>query len=350
MTNQMNREEALNRYANRLEILHKIDEAILESSTIDDIIHTALHAVNQLVKYDHAAIIEIREENYFNIYEGIFTNGRFSENVVYDQPSFPEINSFLDDKEARILINKDDIRATFKQIHLSQNNGLHTSMVVPLIAKHEKLGLLVVGFTEEDALSFDLIEIIKEVSKMISIGIYQIHLYERVEAMATIDELTGIYNRRQLIQLGEHALAQVKRSERPLSIILFDIDHFKDVNDNFGHTTGDTILKKIVGCCQKNVRKMDIFGRYGGDEFIVILPETTVEQAEFVAKRLNTNVFINSELLEECPIQLSISVGLSFLNDEQESLTQLINQADEAMYNAKKSGRNRIVLYKKSPF
>jgi diguanylate cyclase (GGDEF)-like protein len=350
MTNQNNREEALNRYANRLEILHKIDEAILESATIDDLTYTALHVVNQLVKYDHAGIIELQENQYANVYEGIFQNGRFSENIINDQTCSNLMLETIQQNETAFLSDPIEIQLLLKNLLLSENDTVNTCMVVPLVAKQEHLGLFVVGFSSSESLSFELNEIIKEVSKMLSIGMYQIRLYEKVEMMATIDELTGIYNRRQLIQLGEHSLAQAIRSESPFSIILFDIDHFKEVNDTYGHTTGDKMLQKIVKCCKQNVRQMDIFGRYGGDEFVVILPDTTMEQAELVAKRLNARVFTNTELLDECPIQLSISVGISFLEDKEQTLTQLINQADEAMYIAKKSGRNRINLYKSPPF
>jgi diguanylate cyclase (GGDEF)-like protein/PAS domain S-box-containing protein len=349
MANQKNREEALNRYANRLEILHKIDEAILESGTIDDIIRTALHVVQQLVKYDHASIIEINDKHSVNIYEGILNSNRFLENIRPNHPCSEAMNKSLYLNDIRMLKTSEDIQDAYESLCLSKKD-LQTCIIMPLIAKHENIGQFVVGFCESDVLSFELSEIIKEVSKMISIGIYQTRLYERVETMATIDELTGIYNRRQLIELGEHTLSQVKRTDGSLSVIIFDIDYFKDVNDNYGHITGDNILKKIVNCCKKNVRKIDIFGRYGGDEFVVILPETGLEQVQLVANRLNTNVFENKELLEECPIQLSISVGVALLEDKNQTLTQLINHADEAMYEAKKSGRNRIVLYKNSPF
>ncbi|MBI9051159.1 MAG: diguanylate cyclase [Anaerolineaceae bacterium] len=342
------REDALNRYANRLEILHKIDEAILEATSTDEIIQNAMQIVLQLVKYDHASIFELQDEQTINIYQGILDAGKFTESILLDQFCAPQMIAKLQSTEIYQLLDPVEIKNEFSCMFLTQNIDIQSCIIIPLIVKHQVIGRFMVGFTNSHALSDEISEIIKEVSKMISIGIYQTRLYEKVEAMATIDELTGIYNRRQLIELGEKAFAQVKRSHKPFSVIIFDIDHFKEVNDNYGHTTGDKVLKSVVKRCQGIVRQMDVFGRYGGDEFVVILPETGLDQAESVAIRLKDSVYENQLTLNECPIKISISVGISTFMDKGETLTQLINNADNAMYDAKKSGRNRIILYKNS--
>jgi len=342
---QKKREEALNRYANRLEILHKIDEAILEASSTEEIARSALHIFLQLVKFSFAGILEICNEDQINLYQAHHHQGRYTEENHRQQMCPPALMEKLCTEKLFISRNVEEISQAFGHHELLPFcKSIQSCMAIPLIVKHDVIGQFLVGFSEENALSPEIVEIIKEVSRMISIGIYQTRLYEKIEAMATIDELTGIYNRRQLIDLGERAVAQAQRYYQPLSVIVFDVDHFKQVNDTYGHPCGDQVLKAVVKRCQTIVRSMDILGRYGGDEFVIILPETSMGQANQVASRLRAEIFEIPFRLNEIPITLSISVGISTLTQETDTLTSLINQADEAMYQAKNSGRNQVVF------
>ncbi len=345
ISTQKKREEALNRYANRLEILHKIDEAILEANTTEEIASTALHIFLQLVKFSYAGIIEIRTENSINLYQAHYDRGRYTEGNQRSLPCSAKLMTRLSKFDLFISQDVNEITKEFEEDEtFPQHLSIQSCMVIPLIVKHDVIGQFIVGFSQEKALSPEIVEIIKEVSRMISIGIYQTHLYEKIEEMATIDELTGIFNRRQLIDLGERCLAQATRYFQPLSVIVFDIDHYKHVNDTYGHPFGDQVLKAVVKRCQGIVRGMDVFGRYGGDEFVIVLPETGIDQANQVANRLKTGVYDTQFQLNDILITLSISVGISELKQPTDTLTDLINQADEAMYVAKKSGRNKIVL------
>ncbi len=345
ISTQKKREEALNRYANRLEILHKIDEAILEANSTEEIARSALHIFLQLVKFSCAGIIEICNEETTNLYQAHYDHGRYTEENEQHKMCSPKLMERLLKNDLFISQDVDHITNDLTEddsfpIKLS----IQSCMVIPLVVKHDVIGQFLVGFSQKNSLSPEIMEIIKEVSRMISIGIYQTHLYEKIQEMATIDELTGIFNRRQLIELGERSLAQAIRYFKPLSVIVFDIDNFKQVNDTYGHPFGDQVLKAVVKRCQGIVRMMDILGRYGGDEFVIILPETGMEQANQVANRLKTGVYDTQFQLNEILITLSISVGISELKQPMDTLTSLINQADEAMYVAKKSGRNQIVL------
>jgi len=342
---QKKREEALNRYANRLEILHKIDEAILEATSTEEIARSALHIFLQLVKFGYAGIVEINHEQMVNLYQAHYDHGRYTEENIRQQNCSPPLLARLKKMDLFLSMDMTEINSEFGDYELLSNcNSIESCMVIPLIVKHDVIGQFIVGFKQKNALSPEIVEIIKEVSRMISIGIYQTRLYEKIEAMATIDELTGIYNRRQLIELGERALAQAMRYYKPLSVIMFDIDHFKNVNDTYGHPCGDQILKAVVKRCQAIVRLMDVFGRYGGDEFVIILPETDLDQANQVANRLKNGIFDTPFLYSNTSFTLSISVGISELKQQTDTLTGLINQADEAMYIAKNSGRNQIIL------
>ncbi|HVK94932.1 MAG TPA: GGDEF domain-containing protein [Noviherbaspirillum sp.] len=167
---------------------------------------------------------------------------------------------------------------------------------------------------------------------------YQLEHYEEKSVR---DELTGLYNRRQLQTELEQAKMQADTRAVPFSICLIDIDRFKEINDNNGHLTGDTILKEFARIARDSIRDTDILGRYGGDEFLQILPDTDVRGAVVHAERLRVYAhFLDfQKLLEQKHISLSIGVA-EYRNGEK--ITDLISRADTALYQAKQLGRNRV--------
>lgn len=163
--------------------------------------------------------------------------------------------------------------------------------------------------------------------------------------LATTDPLTGANNRRYFI---DHASTEVKRSCRygiPLAALMMDIDHFKKVNDTYGHEVGDEVLKKLVACCLKELRETDIFGRFGGEEFAALLTQTDQEGALLVCERLNKHLGKMSIHTDQGDINITVSIGLSMLSVDEPSIDSLLKRADAALYRAKNSGRNQVVMY-----
>ena len=171
---------------------------------------------------------------------------------------------------------------------------------------------------------------------------------KRLIELATTDPLTGLYNRRHFFDLARHEIARTQRYHRPLSCIMLDIDNFKGINDSYGHLIGDLVIKNMVQRCQQAIREVDIFARYGGDEFILLLPEADQRRAKQLAQRL-AKAFRNNPLqIKERAINISISQGLASMKSDQGlSLDTLLTRADEALYNAKRSGKNQIAIWKK---
>jgi diguanylate cyclase (GGDEF)-like protein/PAS domain S-box-containing protein len=171
----------------------------------------------------------------------------------------------------------------------------------------------------------------------------RVRLYQRVREASLTDSLTGILNRRAFIERGETEIARVLRYQRPLSLAMMDLDNLKTINDEYGHNAGDNALMTIVQLCQKEMRSSDAIARYGGDEFVILLPETNMEKAFRLAERICQSV--NKIVLETKPnnnVFLSVSIGLSEF-DGKEKLESLLQRADEALYEAKRSGKNRVV-------
>ena len=165
---------------------------------------------------------------------------------------------------------------------------------------------------------------------------------EALLQLSITDPLTGIFNRRQLFVLGENAFEQAIRYEHPLSILMLDVDHFKQVNDTYGHQKGDEVLVSLANIVKEKTRKADIFGRYGGEEFMIIMPNTDQEGAFAAAEHLREEVEKISLETEKGEILVTVSVGICQIQPDHEVLEQVINGADQALYSAKQAGRNQV--------
>ena len=158
---------------------------------------------------------------------------------------------------------------------------------------------------------------------------------------AKFDVLTGALNRRILCDSGQRMLERCHREDRPLSMIIFDLDRFKLINDHYGHLGGDQILRSFANTVRSTLRPNDLFGRYGGEEFVVLLADTPVESACFIAERIRTSFARQHRFLEGQPVNATVSAGVTEDQGERE-LEDVIRNADRALYLAKNNGRNRV--------
>ncbi len=175
----------------------------------------------------------------------------------------------------------------------------------------------------------------------VSLAVQNALLFERIREMALTDELTGVPNRRQVFVLGEREVRRAQRFSQPFSLIMLDIDYFKRINDTYGHLIGDEVLKAIAVRCQSVIREVDVIGRYGGEEFCVLLPEAGLDDACKVAERLRQTVSGESLPTSAGGLSLTISLGVATLTPDIETLQDLLDVADQGLYMAKQSGRNR---------
>jgi len=167
-----------------------------------------------------------------------------------------------------------------------------------------------------------------------------------LEHLATIDTLTGLANRRYFLELAERAFYQAQRYNRPLSVVMIDVDNFKHINDTFGHAAGDQVLAGLASRMQQVLRRSDILGRYGGDEFVVLLPETGQEGARRMTERLREAVARTSHSIGQIDLPVSLSVGVSSsFGMTNITLDQLLQRADKALYTSKQSGRDRVTAF-----
>lgn len=160
----------------------------------------------------------------------------------------------------------------------------------------------------------------------------------RIENIAITDDLTGIFNRRHILSRFAEEFEKVKRLNTNLSCILADIDQFKSVNDTHGHLAGDEVLREISHRIRNTIRAYDILGRYGGEEFLILLPDTGLEDAMYLAERIRVRVKDNPIIISK----ITISLGVTAMQAQDQSVDDVIKRADERLYSAKKSGRDRV--------
>jgi len=169
---------------------------------------------------------------------------------------------------------------------------------------------------------------------------------ETLSKLAAFDELTGVYNRRSLFNALESEISRSARYSYPLSVMMLDLDHFKKVNDDYGHAAGDAVLRRFAELVGDTLRKIDVLCRYGGEEFCAILPETSVNSAIKVAERVRVAVESDTISLDQVELRITVSIGITSVTPLRGAEPDhLLSEADKALYEAKSNGRNRVEVH-----
>ncbi|GJL79633.1 MAG: GGDEF domain-containing protein [Nitrospinaceae bacterium] len=218
-------------------------------------------------------------------------------------------------------------------------------ITIPLMIENEIIGVLNLNDNEKGNLNVTDLDYFLNVSEVVSVSISNAQSYEKAERLSVTDGLTGLTNRQQFQTLLQNEILRCRRYDSPLSLVMMDVDYFKGVNDTFGHQEGDDVLMGIAGIIKSLCRAHDVAGRYGGEEFVLILPETNGEGARMIAERIREEVEKCRFKHEESVHSVTISCGIAeFQKEKIRDLAHLIGVADDALYQAKESGRNRTVM------
>jgi diguanylate cyclase (GGDEF)-like protein len=215
-------------------------------------------------------------------------------------------------------------------------------MGVPIKRKEKLLGFINLDAANPDFFKAKYLNRLQALADQAAIAIENAQLFEEMEKLAITDSLTGLYHRRYFFAFAVNEIERSKRYKKNLSIIMMDIDHFKKINDNFGHQIGDQVLKEIADICLAILRKVDVMCRYGGEEFVVLLPETEVTNAAHAAERMCTAISSLRVKSEKGDVSVSASIGVAEMDKSHANLEKLLAAADAALYSAKESGRNRV--------
>lgn len=290
-----------------------------------------------------------------------------------------ELGLFDDKKETLEIVVSHNLGMNGQEIHLSLDEGimgsvaktleptlvedymawegrslqytgvaLHAVAAAPLIIGSRLLGVIAIGTIDPDRrLSASDIKLLNLFAQQAAIAVENARLFETLQVQAVTDPLTGLFNRRGLFDFGQHEIEVAIRKSRPFSVIMFDIDHFKLINDRLSHAAGDDVLCELALRCRSILRRSDILGRYGGEEFAVLLPETELDDAVLIADRFRLAVSERPVNTRRGPVDLTISCGVTTACEDIPELAVLLDQADTALYSAKQAGRNQTHAFEK---
>lgn len=222
--------------------------------------------------------------------------------------------------------------------------GFGALRVLPLVAGGRVLGTLVAGGRKRTLFDDESRTRLEAVASLAAGALARALALAEVSALATTDGLTGLSNRRRLDELSARAFAEAKRYGKPLSVLVTDVDHFKKVNDTHGHAAGDDVLRHVASILKSEARDTDVVGRYGGEEFVLVLPSTDAEGARELAERIRKRIEASPAATSVGEVRVTLSLGVAGFPTHGEGLDALVHAGDEALYEAKRAGRNRVVL------
>jgi diguanylate cyclase (GGDEF)-like protein len=237
-----------------------------------------------------------------------------------------------------------DLRHDPRSVGFPPHHPVMTTFLgVPIVARGVVMGSLYLtdkaggqSFSQEDE------DLVMGLGADAAIAIENARLFDAVQQLAVTDSLTGLFNRRHFFDQAEREFQRARRYRRPLCAIMLDIDHFKRVNDTYGHAAGDQVLRAVAMRCRKSLREVDILGRYGGEEFVALVPENDLPGTREAAERLRQHV-AETPIDTSCgPVAVTISLGVAVCAENCPELAALIAQADQALYAAKNAGRNQV--------
>jgi diguanylate cyclase (GGDEF)-like protein len=329
---------ALNRELSGLKILERESSSLVASLKIDEI-SEKLCKVAEKISGGQSFFFIIQGRNF----ELKYHTSAVREGPVIFNLSGTIVNFAVENRHRHYV---PDLR-NYASVNVMpfETEGVLSAMAIPLIYENALLGLLVILSREANFLDASRINLLDIFCNQASTSIANAMLHARIEKMATTDGLTGLFNHRIFQEKLSEQFNRLKRFPEPISLVLADIDHFKRVNDTYGHPVGDLVLKGVAQVLKETIRDIDIPARYGGEEFAVILPGTSSEGARNIAERLRQKVKGAPFSSNGRRIDVSVSIGIATSPSDAKSKEGLIERADKALYHAKRNGRDRCVVW-----
>jgi len=338
---QAERYAAAERRVERAETLLDIGVSLGASLDPNAVVEAVLDQIGRLVPYEGAALLIATGSGALRLADG---RGPFAVNAdLFDgiDPAQYSLTRTMAETRKPFLIS--DVPAHFDGDTPTAFAWLGSLIVAPLRVEGQVIGAIMVGGTTRARYTPDDATVVAELARHAAIALRNAQRHSAVAHAAQTDALTGIYNRGALMERLERELSRSARYERPLAVIFFDLDRFKNINDTYGHQFGDRVLRELARIATRAVRNIDLVGRYGGEEFVAVLPETDGAQARIVAERLRTAVMRQRfDLPSGAEVSVSISAGIAVFPDSGTTLDALLRAADTALYAAKSGGRNQV--------
>ncbi len=330
------------RRADESETLRKAGMAVSETLKAEEAVDRILDQLAQVIPYDSASVQILRGSELIIVGGRGWEDPKIVVGMSFPIPGDNPNTRVIQTGQPYLLANAGEHYPTF---HNSPHSHIHSWLGVPLVFRNRTVGLLSIDSSKPDYFGQESVDLAAAFAAQVAIALENARLFEEVENLAITDPLTGILNRRGLYELGKVEFARSLRLQRPFSVIMLDLDHFKMVNDTYGHEIGDRVLQEFASRCGCCVRETDFIGRYGGEEIVILLPESDLSITTEVAERLCRNIAEEPfRVAEDKDLTITTSIGVASRDDVSGNLEALIARADQAMYTAKRQGRNRVAV------
>lgn len=327
--------------ASRLSILHQASQKI--SATLDPMqLYEAIHVAASQIMPTEAFVIAVMDD-YQQEIEVVYMVDRFGKREPRRIAAGYGLSGYIIQTGKSILAKNVEDERDFDALHFGDPEPVSSFLAVPMRRQDGSVfGMVSVQSYQKNAYTNEDMALLELLATHAAKALDNTRLFAELQMLAIMDDLTGIYNRRHFFEVARLEFERALRYQRSLSLIMMDIDHFKEVNDRLGHLVGDAVLRIVADRCKQNMRETDVIGRYGGEEFVLLMPETNADGANMVAERLRVAIGDTPITICDETVRITISIGLANLSRKCKDLDQLIQMADEALYNAKRGGRNTI--------
>jgi diguanylate cyclase (GGDEF)-like protein len=323
------------RRAEQLEAINAVARQTTAVLDLDELLTVVCRLILEWFRIDHVAVLLVEGEGLrVRAYEG-----KLTPNVDMGTHLAPGVGLASQALAQGKSLIENDVNAV--KTYVPGFLETQSEMCVPLIFFGEKLGVLALDRASHDAFDQDEIQPLESVADICAAAIQNANYFERMKQLAYVDGLTGIFNRRYFEMRIAEELERASRFMGRMSVIMVDIDHFKRLNDEFGHLLGDEVLRGVSNILKQQLRKVDMVCRYGGEEFAIVVPETTGANALVVAEKLRRQ--IETHPFPGVPRPVTISCGVADYPSQGSTRDELVAAADSALYQAKQAGRNRVV-------
>ncbi len=346
ITQRRQTEAELARDAEELGVINRISLAITSGLDMERVLKTLHEQCSQVAPIDVFYVALFDEANSLVHVPLYFEDGKYQAGPSRDIDEQPGILGQII-KTRKTLYLHDTVNAITRPLkrQTAELKGPIMSYVgIPLTLRERVVGVMALQNHRPQAYSEDQIRLLERIAVQAAIAIENARLYAEVQRLAIIDELTGIYNYRGLLELGGREVERARRFNRPLSALFFDIDDFRQFNNTYSHATGNVVLQTVAERCRTLLRSVDVFARFGGDEFAALLPETTLTEAEDVSKRLYEEVAGTKIMTAHGSLSVTISIGLTAFKPEIPDLITLLDRANQGERQAKQNKQGRVVV------
>ena len=329
-----------------LNVLRSTINAISTSIEIKEIVESAGNNLPNLFDFSSFGIFW-KEDLLLFLYQEDSCPPSFTQEVVKNMIKVLSILGEESFEADRMTLQVEKRKLRPKQMMMDPKATLKSHLTLPLTVEGEILGCISLNSDQPNAFDAQDLQFLSVIGYQMAATLKHFQRFSSIKNIAIYDTLTGLYNRRYFEEkLGVDAQKSF-HGGTPLSLVMVDLDHFKKVNDAFGHTEGDQVLCKISSLLKNSVRKKDTVARYGGEEFILILPEAGLEESFVIAERIRRLVERTSFEVGQAQVNLTVSMGIShFPSHRAKSKEELIKMADRALYDAKRGGRNKVCIFK----